>query len=203
VTEQEARDAIEARVGGTVLAQLARFAALVVEENGRQNLIAPATESSIWTRHVLDSVQLLALAPADWSSWIDIGTGAGFPGMAIAIACDRPVTLIEPRRRRADFLAAAAEALALSHVTVVAKRVEQVRATAEVISARAVASLEKLLPAAVHCATTTTTWVLPRGQLLDDELERLQATWQGVFHVEPSITDDRSAIIVAKGVRAR
>jgi 16S rRNA (guanine527-N7)-methyltransferase len=204
VTEAEAQAAVEARVGAAATATLSAFAAMVIKENSRQNLIAPATEASIWARHLLDSVQLLALTPANWSSWIDIGTGAGFPGMAIAASApDRSMTLVEPRRRRAEFLEQAVARLSLSNVRVVAKKVEQLEATADVISARAVAPVEKLLPAAIHCATTTTTWVLPRGQLADDELTRLRAAWKGVFHVEPSVTDDRSAIIIASGVAPR
>jgi len=203
VTEEEAREAVRGRVGPAALERIDAFAAMVIAENERQNLIAPATVPTIWSRHLLDSIQLLALPPDGWSTWLDIGTGAGFPGMVVAAASDRPVTLVEPRRRRAEFLAGAAEALGLKHVRVLAQRVEQVEAKAQVISARAVAAMEKLLPAAVHCATTETTWVLPRGRLDTQELARLRLGWKGMFHVEPSITDDRSAIVVATGVARR
>lgn len=203
MTEDEAREAVRVRVGTASLEILTAFAAMVVAENKHQNLIAPTTVPAIWSRHVLDSVQLMDLVPASWKSWLDIGTGGGFPGMAIAAAVTRPMILVEPRRRRAEFLGEAARRLGLDYVSVVQSPVERWQMVADVISARAVASVEKLLPAARHCATMTTTWVLPRGRMPDDELDRLRRDWKGMFHVERSVTDDSSSILVATGVEPR
>ena len=203
MTEDEARWHVLERVGASGAAALEKMVELVLAENRSQNLIAPASEAAIWARHVLDSVQLIDLVPDGWRTWLDIGTGGGFPGLALATVREGQFTLVEPRRRRAEFLARAATTLGLSNVRVVTAKVESVTVAADVISARAVTSLEKLLPAARHCATTTTTWILPRGQIGDDELDRLRTNWKGMFHVEPSVTDPRSAIVVATGVAPR
>ena len=202
MTEDDAREEVRARLGGAAVDMLEALVALVLAENRRQNLIAPASEAVIWSRHVLDSIQLLGLA-GSWSTWLDVGTGGGFPGLVIGAVSGRRVTLVEPRRRRADFLEAAAAVLGVREVKVIARRIEQVEVTADVISARAVAPLEKLLPAAHHCATTATIWLLPRGRLGQDELVKLSAIWKGMFHVERSLTDERSSIVVARGVARR
>jgi len=203
MTENDARAMVLDQVGSDGSAVLEALAGLVIEENGRQNLIAPASEKVIWARHVLDSIQLIGLAPAGWKTWLDIGTGGGFPGLAVAAVTSGEVVLVEPRKRRAEFLQRAAAVLALPNVRVAASKVEAVTVVADIISARAVASLEKLLPAAQHCATTSTAWILPRGQIGDDELDFLRSNWKGMFHVEPSVTDPRSAIVVATGVAPR
>ena len=135
MTEDDARAEVVARFSEALTERLARFAALVVAENAAQNLIAPSTIDHIWARHVLDSLQLLALAPE--GHWLDIGTGGGFPGLAIAIASERSVTLVEPRKRRARFLADCVDQLGLAdRVTVVAARIASVDVEADVISAR-------------------------------------------------------------------
>ena len=203
MTEDDARARVLELVGPGGAAALEKMVGLVLVENRSQNLIAPASEGAIWARHVLDSVQLIGLVADGWKTWLDIGTGGGFPGLALATVTAGQFTLVEPRKRRADFLTRAATSLGLSNVCVVAAKVESVAMAADVISARAVASLEKLLPAAQHCATTRTAWILPRGQIGDDELDRLRMNWKGMFHVEPSATDPRSAIVVATGVAPR
>lgn len=203
MTEQDAQAWIAARYGAEALARLTQMVALVIEENQRQNLIAPASVEHIWVRHVVDSLQLTALAPQTWRRWMDVGTGGGFPGLAIACVTDLPMTLIEPRRRRADFLAASCEGLGLAHATVECSNVERVQAPASIISARAVASVQKLLLATRHCANHDTIWVLPRGRVTPESLDELQSAWAGVFHVERSITDESSSILVCCDVVPR
>ena len=100
-------------------AQLERFAAMLVEENARQNLIAASTVSTLWVRHIADSAQLLALDDAGEGLWIDLGSGPGLPGLVVAILSPRPMLLVESRRRRCDFLRAVTGELDLAHVEVV------------------------------------------------------------------------------------
>jgi 16S rRNA (guanine527-N7)-methyltransferase len=201
MTEDEARDWLASRFDPKRVAHVERFLAMVIEETTAQNLIAPSTIETIWTRHAVDSAQLLALGN-DEGVWVDVGTGGGFPGVVIAILRDAPITLVEPRKRRAAFLEHVVTTLGLSHTTVIAAKVEQIAATAEVISARAVASVEKLLQATAHCATPETRWILPRGRLDPEELALLQRQQRGMmFHVEHSITDAGSVIIVAGSKR--
>jgi 16S rRNA (guanine527-N7)-methyltransferase len=87
------------------------FVDLLRHENARHNLVSASTLSQVWRRHIVDSAQLLMLAPSQSSSWLDIGTGAGFPGMIAAALHQGPVTLVEPRKLRVDFLAEASRVL--------------------------------------------------------------------------------------------
>ena len=86
------------------MARLDAFAALLREENERQNLVSQASLDQLWLRHIADSAQLLRFAPAPRASWVDLGTGAGFPGLIVAALHAGPVTLVEERRLRVDFL---------------------------------------------------------------------------------------------------
>lgn len=183
---------------------LARFVGMLQAETARQNLIAPSTEQRIWSRHIVDSAQLLDYALP--GSWLDVGTGAGFPGVVIALLSERPVHLVEPRARRAAFLRTVVEQLDLaSHVDVHACNVQSCRSDKPfaMVSARAVASLPVLFGAAQHVADANTTWLLPKGRSAAAELEAARATWQGDFRLVPSITDPESAIVVARNVRPR
>ena len=84
--------------------RIAAYVALLREGAAQQNLIAPSTLETIWERHVLDSAQLVRFEPHPGASWADIGSGAGLPGVIIALLTEGPITLIEPRRLRAEFL---------------------------------------------------------------------------------------------------
>lgn len=201
MTEEEARSWVAERFDAQAAAKLERMAVMVAEETERQNLIAPSTVPSIWSRHMVDSLQLVDLAPAD-GAWVDIGTGGGFPGLAVAIVRDTALHLVEPRRKRATFLAEAAAALGLPHVTVHASKVETVSIRAKTISARAVASVAALVEAARHVASRDTVWLLPRGRITPEELAGLPQHAR-VFHVEQSLTDPESQIVVLRGVLGR
>lgn len=183
--------------------RLARLRELVLAESEQQNLIAISTVPTFEERHLDDSLQLLAhLKPG---VALDIGSGGGFPGLVLA--CCRPdaIHLVEPRAKRADFLLRAASALALgSRVEVHACKVEQVRIPpVATITARAVASLDKLFAMAAHLADENTRWVLPKGRKAASELEEARRTWQGSFRLIPSMTDPDAAIVIAEGVRRR
>lgn len=204
MTEDEARAWFSARFRAPRLAKLDRFHEILVKENERQNLIAPSTISSIWTRHFLDSAQLLQYAPDIWKTWVDIGSGAGLPGLVIAVLSDEPVTLIEPRRLRADFLKHCRHILDLESVTVLQTKAEAAEvAPADVISARAVAKLDMLFSGSEHFATKSTTYLLPKGESAKTEVATARRSWQGAFHVEQSIVDPKSGIVVATGVARR
>lgn len=203
MTEDEARATVRALVEPEGYRRLERLAALVTVENERQNLVARSTMATIWNRHILDSVQLLHWAGERGGLWLDVGTGGGFPGLAIAAATDREVMLVEPRRLRAAFLAEAAADLQLRRTSVAASKVETVNAESAIISARAVAPIEKLLRASAHCATSDTRWLMLRGQLLPDELAALVRRSDLMFHVEQSFSDPSSSIVIADRVSAR
>lgn len=183
---------------------MAEFARLLIDESARQNLIAPSTLESIWSRHIVDSAQLIGLAAGNEGDWLDIGSGAGFPGLVVAALTERRTVLVEPRKRRVEFLQAAAETLGIaSRVSVIAGKVESVSEPVAVISARAVAQLNALLASAVQCSRRKTLWILPKGRTAREEVAVAEQTWHGVFHVEQSITDPESLIVLAKGVSRR
>ena len=207
MTEEEARAWVRARWDVSRETLLARYASLLVNEARHQNLVAASTLDTLWARHLVDSAQLIPMAAdAPEGCWIDIGSGAGLPGIVAAILTDRPVVLVEPRAKRVEFLRFVAEQLGLSErVQVQSSRIEtyrQPRPTA-IVSARAVAELSQLIASTIHCTDSSTIWLLPKGRSAQSEVEAARAKWQGVFHVEPSITQPDSGIVLARGVRPR
>jgi 16S rRNA (guanine527-N7)-methyltransferase len=182
--------------------RLERYVALLREENARQNLVSAAALDDVWERHIFDSAQLVRYEPRAGASWIDIGSGAGFPGIVIACLVEGPVTLVEPRRLRADFLHKLCESLDL-RASVVGAKAERVEGAFDVITARAVAPLTQLLKISAHLSTRNSVWALPKGRRAEAELAEARRSWQGEFHLEPSVTDADSFIIVGTGVRAK
>ncbi len=180
--------------------RLDRFVALLLDEAKRQNLIAKATIPAVWSRHIQDSAQLLSHVPRETSlDWIDLGSGAGLPGIVNAIiAADSNFTLVERRPLRTAWLERAAAALDLNNVQVMTAPVSAVPdRTFDVITARAFAPMPKLFDMARRFATGKTLWILPKGRSANDELKAIPG-WQDTFHVEPSITDDESGIVIGR-----
>ena len=188
-------------VSRETIEKLERYAALVREENSRQNLVSRATLDSFWDRHILDSAQLVRFGRPD-GSWLDIGSGAGLPGIVIAALVEGPVTLVEPRRLRAEFLQRAAAELDFV-IAVHLLKAEALRGRFDSITARAVASADKLLQLSAHLAHSGTRYILPKGKSAQSELAEARGNWQCEARVEPSITDPQSAILVLDEVRAK
>lgn len=207
MTEEEARAWLRERFGVPRETMLARFADILRAESVHQNLISAASLDHLWVRHLVDSAQLLPLAEgAGQGDWIDVGAGAGLPGLVVAILSDRRTILVEPRAKRAEFLREAIASLGLAaQVAVVASRIEVYKPAkpAAIVSARAVAALPGLLQSTIHCTDSSTVWLLPKGQNTHSEVAAARHAWQGVFHVEPSITQPESGIVVAREVRPR
>jgi len=188
-------------VSRETFARIEKYVELLRREAVRQNLISASTVETVWDRHVLDSAQLVQFEPKAGSAWVDIGSGAGLPGLVVACLVDGPVALVEPRRLRAEFLQKMIVALDLSaRVSVQQVNAQRAQGKYDVISARAVASLSKLFEISQHLSTGNTVWALPKGRSALEELAEAQQAWQGVFHVERSVTDDESYIVVGTGV---
>jgi 16S rRNA (guanine527-N7)-methyltransferase len=188
-------------VSRETFARIEKYVELLRREAVRQNLISASTVETVWDRHVLDSAQLVQFEPKPGSAWVDIGSGAGLPGLVVACLVDGPVALVEPRRLRAEFLQKMIVALDLSaRVSVQQVNAQRAQGKYDVISARAVASLSKLFEISQHLSTGNTVWALPKGRSALEELAEAQQAWQGVFHVERSVTDDESYIVVGTGV---
>jgi 16S rRNA (guanine527-N7)-methyltransferase len=207
VTEEEARSWIRERFDVSRETLLDRYAALLTSEARNQNLISASTIDELWARHIVDSAQLVPLAEAAPDGpWLDVGSGAGLPGIVVGLLTDRAVVLVEPRAKRAAFLREVVATLGLEQrVSVQPSRIESYRpaARAAIVSARAVAALPQILASTAHCTDSSTVWLLPKGRNAQSEVEDARARWQGVFHVEPSITQPESGIVIARGVRPR
>lgn len=201
------KDAVEGILGRAVSREtfhkLDLYVALLRSENERQNLLSRSTLDAIWTRHILDSAQLIRFAPQSDSSWLDIGSGAGFPGIVVAILSPAPIALVEPRKLRAAFLERCIAELNLRNAAAHGARIESMSGRFDVITARAVASLDKLFGMAIHLSHSGTNWVLPKGRSAKSELDEAQRTWQGAFRLEASLTDEQASIVLATGVRRR
>ena len=194
--------AIGRDVSRETLAKLDQFADLILSENTAQNLISKSSEADLWRRHILDSAQLLRFAdPA--LCWSDIGTGAGLPGIVLAILDRGRKILIEPRRLRVEFLTRAIAALKLNNVTIVLGKADKSSELCDVITARAVSSPGDLFAMTSHLRHAGTTYVLPRGRGAQSELAEVRNTWQGEFRLHPSLTSDEASILVARNVRRR
>ncbi len=199
-SESEARNYVAGLCDGRALARLEHFAAALAEENTQQNLVAKPTLEVVWQRHIADSAQLLAHVPRETQSWLDLGTGAGLPGLVIAIM--RPewdVMLVESRARRIAWLSRMVGDLALNRCEVMGRRLELVETVpVSVISARAFASLPRILNLSARFSTSDTLWLLPKGRSAAQELSELPQGTRKLFHVEQSLTDDDAGIIVGK-----
>lgn len=177
--------------------RLKQLVNLLRDENERQNLVSAASLDQVWVRHVVDSAQLLSYVSRETGAWLDLGSGAGFPGLVVAcLQPERDVILSEARPLRCDWLRGAARKLALMRVRVAEGPVEkQVLESAAVISARAFAPLPRLLTLSARFSTPDTLWLLPKGRSARQELSELRG-WQHTFHVEQSLTDGEAGIIV-------
>lgn len=205
MTEEQAQDWLRTNldVSRETWERLEAFIAFLRREASSQNLIAASTLDHIWSRHIVDSAQLLKLLPDDLArdgNWIDLGSGAGFPGIIVAILSEHHVTLVESRNRRIDYLQRAIGMLDLeSNVTVAGMPLERLEtAPYSVISARAFAPLPRLFALAARFSTDKTIWLLPKGRNAVKEWEEVQLVWTGNFSIEPSVTDAESGILVGQ-----
>ena len=198
--EAGARAYVAEHCDAAAMAKIERFIDLLNAENMRQNLVAKPTLDIVWQRHIADSAQLLEHVPRETGLWLDLGTGAGLPGLIIAIMRpDWKVVLVESRRRRIEWLEGLVEEFALDNCGVAGSRLELVESVpASVISARAFAPLADILHLSARFSTSDTVWLLPKGRSAAQELDGLPAKQKRLFHVEQSLTDTESGIIVGK-----
>ena len=204
-SEDEARSFVGERCDNAALTRLETLVQMLTDENGRQNLVSAASLDSVWRRHIADSAQLLDHVPRETGIWLDLGSGAGFPGLVIAaMRPDWKVVLVESRKRRIEWLNTVVGALSLPHCCVEGLKVEQVDVfCAGVVSARAFAPLAKLVPLARRFSTSDTVWLLPKGRSAAQEVAELPNDLQTMFHVEQSATDADSGIVVGKIMERR
>lgn len=196
------KKAIQADVSRETFARLEDYVQLVIDANQHQNLVSKSTIASIWDRHIVDSAQLARYVRAG-SSIVDIGSGAGLPGIVLAILTNQLVTLVEPRALRATFLRDTARELNLDQVEIIHGKAGAARGSYDTITARAVAPATELFAMTHHLAHAGTTYLFPKGRSATSELEVVRGAWQGDFRLEPSVTSDEASILVASRVRPR
>lgn len=186
-------------------ARLEAFLDLVMQWNRTINLIGPGTRDDAWRRHVVDSAQLLALAPERVGHWVDLGSGGGFPGLVLAMMAQdtRPrarFALVESDRRKASFLAMAAERFAPG-AQVRAVRAEEVPGlAADVVSARALAPLDSLLGLVRKHLAPGGIAILPKGRNAAAELAQARERWSVTADLLPSLTDAEARIVTARNI---
>lgn len=200
MTEDQAREWLRRlpECDDAAMARLTLLVEMLAEENTKQNLVSAASIDQVWLRHVVDSAQLLPHVKRGSSRpWIDLGTGAGFPGLVIAaLRPECEVLMVESRNRRIEWLDRAREAMGLDKARVIGQRLELVETVScSAISARAFAPLDKLISLSARFSTSDTIWLLPKGRSASQELNDL-SKWRHVFHVEQSLTDPQAGIIV-------
>lgn len=194
---------------------------LLTRWNNKINLVSPHTIHNYWLRHALDSQQLCSLAPEATKNWIDLGAGAGFPGLAIAIAFkeqetskegsqsdqnekpSRQVTLIESNGKKCNFLRAVIRELNLP-ATAKQERVENAGSQKyDVISARAFAPLPKLFEYSLPFFGVDTLAIFPKGRAWQEEVEAAQKHWQFTLETKDSKTDPEAKILLVTDLKKR
>ena len=180
-------------------AQLAHFSKLVEKWTKSIGLVSKQDASAIMSRHVQDCIPVADLIYT--SSWLDFGSGGGFPGLVVAIMHpNTEVTLVESDQRKCAFLRTASGELGLRNTNVQQIRIEKYQKTSPVISARAVASISKLLSLCMHCATENTRFIFPKGRRWKEEVDEARAKWHFDFIAHSSQTEKDSAILEMKNV---
>ncbi|SIS83159.1 16S rRNA (guanine(527)-N(7))-methyltransferase RsmG [Phaeovulum vinaykumarii] len=196
------RDAFAARtaVSRETLAAFDAYAALLTKWSRAINLVAPGTLDALWGRHFLDSAQVFELLPGPARHLADLGSGAGFPAIPLAImarerAPDLTVTLVESDRRKAAFLETVIRDLGLS-ARVETARIESLAPLgADVLTARALAPLDRLATYAQRHLAPGGVAIFPKGKAWRDELAAAQAHATFTFAAHPSITDKAAVLL--------
>ena len=174
--------ATAANVSRETLDRLEAMDRVLIDWTGRHNLIAKSTIPDRWSRHYLDSAQIASLLPKQVETIADLGSGAGFPGLILA-AIFAPqktqVTLIESTGKKAAFLREAASAMQLETVKVIPERIEVVKLSPkpQIVTARALARLDKLLGYAHEIGNKNTKYFFPKGQDVEEELTQAAKSW--------------------------
>jgi 16S rRNA (guanine527-N7)-methyltransferase len=185
-------------------ARLDGLVALLLKWQDTINLVAPSTLTEIWTRHIADSLQLLTIVPAA-RTWVDLGSGGGFPGLVVACAMadhrEAKIDLVESNQKKSAFLREAARTLSVPAI-VHARRIEDFVSASvqsfDVVTARALAPLERLIGYASPLLKTGAVGLFPKGQDVASELTAASKCWTMDAELVPSVTDPQARIVVVR-----
>jgi 16S rRNA (guanine527-N7)-methyltransferase len=181
-------------VSRETLDRLVAYADLLKRWQGTINLIGRSSLDELWRRHMLDSAQLLPLAP-NARCWLDLGSGAGFPGLVLAILGAPEVHLVESNARKCAFLREAAR-IAGAEVTVHRARIETLTPwPADAVVARGLAPLRRLLELGAPFCETDSVCLFPKGQDVENELTEATKYWNMKVERLPSVSDPAGTIL--------
>jgi 16S rRNA (guanine527-N7)-methyltransferase len=175
------------------------------------NLVAPSTVGDIWHRHFADSAQLWQYRPAGAQTWLDLGTGAGFPGLVLAIlgaeAGDSRHILVECDNRKAAFLREVARDTG-APVDILCTRIENDETRAKLamvdcVTARALAPLPRLLEIAAPYFASSTLGLFLKGREVAVEIEEAARSWQFAYDLKPSVTDEDARVVLLKALKRK
>lgn len=200
MSQDEAKSALASRVSRETLARLEIYAVLLEKWQKTINLVAPSTIAQIWSRHMLDSAQLMDHVPRNAGSWMDLGSGGGFPGLVCAVIAAEThpkvgVTLVEADLRKAAFLRETARQMSVT-VGVMSRRIEDLPPSkVDVISARALAPLSNLCRYAKPHLSETGICLFQKGARFDEELATAEVDWHMIYTVVPSMTEPDAVLL--------
>jgi len=182
------------------------FVGLLAKWNAAINLVSPASLADVWTRHIADSAQVLDAAPIRRARWLDMGSGAGFPGIVIAlITADTPnpveMTLVESDRRKAAFLSTVSRETGVPMIIQAARIEAVVPQNADTVSARALAPLLRLCSFAERHLAPDGTALFLKGGHYAAEIAEARRTWSFALDVRKSSTDPAGAVLIMKDLR--
>ena len=196
----------ELQISDLATERLKIFVALLAKWNAAINLVSPASLTDVWTRHVADSAQVIDYAPIRRARWLDMGSGAGFPGVVIAlITADTPnpveMILVESDQRKAAFLSTVSRETGVPMI-IQAARIEAVAPqNVDIVSARALAPLVKLCAFAERHLAPDGAALFLKGGHYDAEIAEARRTWSFSLDVGRSSTDPAAAILIMKDFR--
>jgi 16S rRNA (guanine527-N7)-methyltransferase len=190
-------------VSRETLSRLSVYGELLIKWQSSINLVANSTIDDMWHRHFLDSAQIFSLLPPETKNILDIGSGAGFPGLVLAIMGAKNVTLVESDTRKCMFLKEVLRETN-SAANIENCRVEDLtRSSFDVVTARALAPLDKLLVYAQPYFRSGTVGFFPKGRKFASELARTKKHWKFKYTLVPSVTDTSGTIIVVEEILGR
>ncbi|MEL7258940.1 MAG: 16S rRNA (guanine(527)-N(7))-methyltransferase RsmG [Pseudomonadota bacterium] len=192
-------------VSRETMERLERYAQLLIKWNPKVNLVSKSTIDTLWTRHILDSAQIFEIPQRPIRSWVDLGSGGGFPGLVISVLAQEEetpfqVTLVESDTRKCAFLQNASRELGLA-VQIKNERIENLDPLdADVISARALADLSTLLGLSKRHLSRGSRLLFMKGKNWRSEVETAQSKWNFEYQIVKSKTSEGSVILCASGV---
>lgn len=183
--------------------KLEHYVALLLKWNQKINLISAASEEVIWQRHIADSMQLISLIPPDAKKIADLGSGAGLPGIILAMMMNQEFFLIERDQRKSAFLIEAARECNIINVNILNEDVQKIDQKFDVIVARGLANMRELLAMSYPLIMEKSICLFPKGKAYAIELAEAKKHWFFSHQECPSLTDSESRILVISALKKR